>query len=298
MVSFLWLELTNRCNLRCTHCYAESGPHAGSHDVLQRSDYERVMTEAADIGCRQVQFIGGEPTLNADLVRHIDFAARRGFTFIEVFSNLTRLDAPLIDCFRTHGVHVATSVYAATATTHDAITKTRGSFERTIASVRRLRRAEVAVRAGVIEMEQNAGQTEETIRFLKDLGVSEVRTDRLRRFGRAAADDDVPMSELCGSCAGGTLCVAPDGRVSPCIMSKQWSVGDCRTTSLAEIVQTSDLRAVREQIYATVVAPRTDPRAESCGPCTPCSPDTNCNPCPPNTNCPPNQCPPYCVPNR
>jgi MoaA/NifB/PqqE/SkfB family radical SAM enzyme len=226
MVSFLWLELTNRCNLRCTHCYAESEPHAGSHDVLQRSDYERVMTETADIGCRQVQFIGGEPTLNADLVRHIEFAARRGFTFIEGFSNLTRLDASLIECFRTHGVHVATSIYAATATTHDAITKTRGSFDRTTANVRRLRGAEVAVRAGVIEMQQNAGQREKTIRFLNDLGVSDVRTDRLRRFGRAATDDDAQMSELCGSCAGGTLCVA-DTNCNPCPPNTNCAPNQC-----------------------------------------------------------------------
>jgi sulfatase maturation enzyme AslB (radical SAM superfamily) len=27
-LDFLWLELTNRCNLQCTHCYADSGPTA------------------------------------------------------------------------------------------------------------------------------------------------------------------------------------------------------------------------------------------------------------------------------
>jgi MoaA/NifB/PqqE/SkfB family radical SAM enzyme len=299
-LTFLWLELTNRCNLQCTHCYAESGPRAGAQDVLQRSDYERLMTDAAAIGCRQIQFIGGEPTLNPDLVRHIEFAVDAGYTFIEVFSNLTRLEDRLITCFKTHGIHVATSVYAAGAETHDDVTKVRGSFTRTITNVRRLLDAQIPVRAGVIEMEQNAGQTAGTVRFLREIGVPDVRTDRLRQFGRAAADTDArQMSELCGSCAGGTVCVAPDGRVSPCIMSKKWSVGDCRTASLGELVTGPALRAVRDQIHTLVVAPRQhELRAESCGPCTPCSPDVNCNPCPPNTTCPPNQCPPYCVPNR
>jgi len=299
-LSFLWLELTNRCNLQCTHCYAESGPRAGGQDLLERSDYKRLMIEAKEIGCRQIQFIGGEPTLNRDLPAYIEFAVRNGYTFIEVFSNLTRLDGPLIEAFKTHGVHVATSVYAAAAETHDAVTRVRGSFNRTMANVRRLLEADVPVRAGVIEMEQNAGQSEATVRFLRELGVPGVRTDRLRHFGRAADDDGGRhMTELCGSCAGGTVCVAPDGRVSPCIMSKQWSIGDCRTASLAEIVSGRELQAVRQQIYAAVVAPRhIEPRAESCGPCTPCSPDANCYPCPPNTNCPPNQCAPYCVPNR
>ena len=25
---FMWLEITSRCNLRCLHCYASSGPHS------------------------------------------------------------------------------------------------------------------------------------------------------------------------------------------------------------------------------------------------------------------------------
>jgi uncharacterized radical SAM superfamily Fe-S cluster-containing enzyme len=65
-LDFLWLELTNRCNLRCVHCYTESHPHSGDRDVLTTQDYERLMRQAYDLGCRKVQFIGGEPQLNRD----------------------------------------------------------------------------------------------------------------------------------------------------------------------------------------------------------------------------------------
>jgi MoaA/NifB/PqqE/SkfB family radical SAM enzyme len=27
-LSFVWLEVTGKCQLRCPHCYAESGPNA------------------------------------------------------------------------------------------------------------------------------------------------------------------------------------------------------------------------------------------------------------------------------
>jgi MoaA/NifB/PqqE/SkfB family radical SAM enzyme len=55
---FLWLELTNRCNLQCTHCYAESGPDADVSNQLSVGEYEHLLREAFELGCRKVQFIG------------------------------------------------------------------------------------------------------------------------------------------------------------------------------------------------------------------------------------------------
>ncbi|MCJ7597684.1 MAG: radical SAM protein, partial [Methyloceanibacter sp.] len=45
-LDFLWLELTNRCNLQCVHCYTESHPHSGDRDLLTAQDYDRLMREA------------------------------------------------------------------------------------------------------------------------------------------------------------------------------------------------------------------------------------------------------------
>lgn len=50
------------------------------------------MREAYDLGCRKLQFIGGEPQLNRDFHKLLVTANTIGFEFIEVFSNLTQLD--------------------------------------------------------------------------------------------------------------------------------------------------------------------------------------------------------------
>src|SRR5580658_702755 len=78
-LSFLWLELTNKCNLSCAHCYAESGPRPSRKDVLTTNDYRRLLDEAAAIGCRAVQFIGGEPTLHRGLPELIAHARVLGY---------------------------------------------------------------------------------------------------------------------------------------------------------------------------------------------------------------------------
>src|ERR1035437_3827001 len=94
-LDFVWLELTNRCNLRCTHCYTQSSPTSGRSDVLTTVDYLKLIQDIHAEGCRTIQFIGGEPTLNRDLQILISEAHRRGFSFIEVFTNLTRLSSEL-----------------------------------------------------------------------------------------------------------------------------------------------------------------------------------------------------------
>lgn len=280
-IQFLWLELTNRCNLRCVHCYAESGPDGHHSDRLDVAEYRRLLDEARELGCQHVQFIGGEPTINQDLPQLIAHASRLGYTLIEVFTNLNYLPDDLLRCFAEFGVSVATSFYSAEPELHDAITQVRGSHERTVRNMIRTIAAGRPLRVGIIEMPENDGGTETTIAYLRSLGVHQVSVDRLRKFGRADSDQSSPsLAELCGSCAGDTLCVSPDGAVSACIMSKHWSVGSVCSESLASLANSEGLSTLRGLIRNEVDGAH---GAHVCEPCIPqCSPGQQCNPCNPN----------------
>ena len=297
-VQFLWLELTNRCNLQCVHCYAESSPFTGDDDLLAPGDYHDILSTAAELGCKQVQFIGGEPTLNRQLPDFISRARSLDYEFVEVFTNLTRLSRPLLDCFVEHDVNVATSVYSNRPEIHDEITKKPGSHRETMRGIDAVLAAKLRLRAGVISMPQNEDHVDETIEFLRQRGVPEVGLDRVREFGRGSQDtDDQCMSNLCGNCSGSTLCVAPNGKVSPCIMSKAWSVGSILERPLADVVHSDELRDVRSRIYAQTIARREEAGMKIEAQC-----DPSCNPCFPACvpacapSCAPS-CVPYCSPS-
>lgn len=285
-LDFLWIELTNQCNLQCSHCYSESGPHEPKHGALAYRDYERIITEAYDTGCRKVQFIGGEPTLNQDLSALIAYASGMGYEFIEVFTNLNRLPDDLLSCFKLHGVHVATSVYGPDATVHDGITGVSGSFDRTIRNIRMILSEGLTVRAGFIEMEQNAGLYNKTREFLNRIGVESVGTDHMRRFGRGSGCEKAELGELCGECGKDTLCVAPDGQVSPCIMSKAWPVGSVTASSIADIVSSGILAGVRSDIRDATTGKQAICDPKTCNPYDHCQPKWGGGPCEP-TGCTP-----------
>src|SRR5439155_2578079 len=144
-------------------------------------------------------------------------------------------------------------------------------------------------RAGITIMPQKQAHVSETLAFLRAKGIQDIDTDRVRQFARASAEaDGESLRNLCGNCAGSTVCVAPNGGVSPCIMSKAWSVGSVLETSLAEVVESACLRDLRQRIYVHAVAPRGPAQAQC---------DPSCNPCFPSCvpACSPS-CGPSCVP--
>jgi MoaA/NifB/PqqE/SkfB family radical SAM enzyme len=286
-IDFAWLEVTNRCNLRCGHCYTESSPTSGEKDLLTHEQYVDLIHELYTLGCRKIQFIGGEPTLNKGIPRLIDSAKDCGYDFVEVFTNLVSLPDALLAKFKERHVAVATSFYSNDRRVHDRITRQIGSFDKTVRNIRRVLSAGLALRAGVIVMEENAGHVEATWNYLRELGVPRIGSDHIRKFGRALHGEDCSMGELCGSCAGNILSIGPDGVVAPCNMSKHWAVGSVLNRTLSDIVSSDELRQVRKQIAKAVegrvdgVHAICDPK--TCNPYSACCPSTqSCFPCAPN----------------
>jgi len=277
-LSFLWLEITPKCNLECIHCYADSGPRRHLVGQMRIDDWLTVLSDSADLGCQEVQFIGGEPTLHPDLARMISFASTRGYKFIEVFTNATNVNDGLLNVFLKHTVHVAISFYSDDPETHERVTKRRGSFARTVEGVKRMLAAGLSIRAGIIETNENAGHAQNARLFLERMGVPEIRVDFQRRVGRGAAGlSSEPMSELCGECWKGKLCVTSSGCAYPCVFSRFAKVGMAKsgiTTILADERLTDfrvDLRRYQDQkrIESTDSGTGTP-----CNPiCSPCSPD-------------------------
>lgn len=311
-LDFLWLETTNRCNLQCSHCYADSSPYSGHRDVMTEAQYLRVIDEGFEAGCSQIQFIGGEPTLNPSLPAMVRRAREAGYTFIEVFTNLVRVDDPLLAMFQAHDVDIATSYYSRHAGTHDRITLSLGSHRRTTTNIARVLAAGLRLRVGVIEMDANRGEFDETAGFLRGMGVTNIGRDIVRGFGRAERcsgterheHDDSGMAELCGQCATNTLAIGSDGVAAPCIMSRRWAVGSALDGSLHDILASDGLARTRARIAAVTAsrAQAEDDCYPQCGPqnqqCMPeCSPSAQCTPCAPNGSykCQPNA---WCSPGR
>lgn len=291
-LDFLWIELTNACNLTCSHCYAGSSPTGGKDDRVSSDQYLQLISEAHALGCRKVQFIGGEATLHRDLTTFVRRCRELNFEFVEVFTNLVSLSDELLDCLKRYDVAIASSFYSHIPATHDSITGRAGSWLRTTTNLKRVVEAGLTCRVGVILMDENSRDLVETEAYLLSMGISNIGRDRIRGFGRAARSQTPTISELCGSCAGDVACIGYDGIVAPCVMSKSWPLGDLAQNTLGDILRDSRTSVVRDLIYSATYQRRDgELTMGTCNPdCWPCTPKSGSN-CTPKTLCYPQHSP-------
>lgn len=279
-VTRLACAITHRCQLACRHCYDDSGPE-GSHGTMTTGEWEQLVTEAAAMGVRMVQFIGGEPTMHSGLARLVRHAVGEGLR-VEVFSNLVHVSASQWAAFGLPGVGLATSFYTMKREVHERITGRSAAHARTLENIREARRRDIPVRAVLVSVYDDQ-DTEAARAELAALGVNlDKPTGQVRALGRAtqAAPD---VNELCGHCGDGRAAVGPDGAVSPCVMSSSWmSAGSVRDAPLADIVRGAKMR----ELTASIPGPRRDVNA--------CNPDNDGNDCSPAESeaCGPDYCNP------
>lgn len=272
--ALLELELTGYCQLKCVHCYAGSGP-GGGRGAMTTADWERVIDQAAVLGVGTVQFIGGEPTLDADLPRLMRHALRSGVR-VYVFSNLVHVTGELWELFSRPGVSLGTSWYSADPGKHAEITSSRASHARTLASIAEAVRRGIPVRAVVVDIVAGQG-TAEAAAGLRALGVTDIRIRPVQGVGRAAGGGPgQDAAELCGQCGLGRAAVLPDGQVTPCVMGRWLECGNVRDTPLGQILSGPAWR------HTITLVPR-PAEVRSCGP--DCPPASDGGDCPPASSC-------------
>jgi len=283
-LNFLWLELTEKCNLFCVHCYNDSSPHKSLKNKMEYEDWLRVLEESFAAGCRSIQFIGGEAVMHPDLIPLIIAAKNIGFEFIELFTNLTIVNDRLLKAVMDNKVSVATSFYSHERKIHEAITQRAGSFDKTVKGISKVLEKGIPLRVGIIKMNENPGQTDQTIEYLKKLGLSEqnIGTDEIRKYGRGSCSSNeynTGFEDLCGQCGNGKLCVTSSGLVHPCIMSRMVIAGNVLENSIDYVIHSRELSLFKSEIQkeSNFCGPSCNP--ERCGPQQHCYPHNNdCNP--------------------
>jgi MoaA/NifB/PqqE/SkfB family radical SAM enzyme len=72
------LYLTHRCNLRCLYC---SSPYRDTPE-LGTAEWRAVIDQLAELGCRRIGILGGEPLLRPDVGEVIDHVRARGLACV------------------------------------------------------------------------------------------------------------------------------------------------------------------------------------------------------------------------
>lgn len=182
----LFVQLTNRCNLRCKHCFVESD--MTKDDYLTYERIIKVVNDAVDLGINRIDFTGGEVLTKPyflDVLRYLD-TQPVSYNF---FSNLTLANDNVIgELAKLKGLtSIITSIDYLEPKKHNKFRGGEMAFERTLHAITRLNQKNVKVIVNTMVMDDNRDSLGDLVEFFINQGV-ETHFDTIIDCGRAKCD--------------------------------------------------------------------------------------------------------------
>jgi len=175
-------NITNRCNLKCVHCYA----NAGISIELSTEECKKILAELSEFKVPLILFSGGEPLLREDIFELADFAKKRRIR-VALSTNGTLIDRDLAEELKVFD-YVGVSLDGIRA--HDTFRGMSGAFE---ASIKGLKFASEVVLTGIrfTLTKYNFLELPDLVKLARELEIPRFCVYHLVPSGRASFKDDV-----------------------------------------------------------------------------------------------------------
>lgn len=277
------IELTNRCNERCIHCYI---PHKNKQLDLEFNLAIDVIDQLAEMGTVTLTISGGECFLHPNFFEILAHAKKKDFC-LSILSNATLITSENVRFIRDLNLSVfQVSVYSLAPTIHDSITQVSGSLAHTLANIDLLIENNIPVQISCPVMQSNrlgykdvvswankkkmkantdfilmARSDGSTENLNQRIGVDETKllvqdileTDKdylnaLNQIQPKSRDiEEYSHKPVCGAGVD-SLCVAADGGLYPCSGWQSYLVGNVKTSPIKQVWEESprlkQLRAI------------------------------------------------------
>ena len=123
------VELTNKCNLKCLHCYIRpSGEEAsGENGELSTDQWINILGQAIDCGCLFLTLTGGEILVRPDFWQIYKYVKSKG-TVVNLFTNGTKItDRLAAELSESRPNSIEVTLDGMTEHTYESMTKVPGS---------------------------------------------------------------------------------------------------------------------------------------------------------------------------
>lgn len=194
-LTYLFVELTDRCNLACMHCGSSCAGGKGMFidtDLLMNS----LATVAEDFDPRTVMICltGGEPLLHRDFFDIVEKIHSLGFLW-GITTNGTLIDPSAAHRMAELGLDSATLSLDGLEKSHDRLRGVSGCFQRTLNAVKYLHSAGIRVQITSVIHRKNFDELEALFRLMCDGKVESWRVINIEPIGRALQNGDLLLSD-------------------------------------------------------------------------------------------------------
>ena len=178
-------DITNRCNLKCLHCFNRSG------DRLQREELNdqqiiSIAKQIAEIKPFGFCVCGGEPFMLGNVLYEFIKILSDCGTIVNMVTNGILLNSRRADHLVEAGINsVQVSIDGISADTHDWFRGQQGAFKRSVSALKVLKDVGLTPMIAFAPNQRNVKDFPTVVEMLAELGVAEIRVQPLMPLGEA-----------------------------------------------------------------------------------------------------------------
>ncbi|MCX6803740.1 MAG: radical SAM protein [Candidatus Diapherotrites archaeon] len=181
------LDITQQCNLVCSHCYKDSGKNTKKE--LSTQEIFEIIDEAAEAGIFCLFISGGEATCRQDLFEIVNYANNKGIRSTLTTNGVYGKDI-LDKIVSANFLRVQISLDGPKKV-HDGI-RGKGNFDKSVESIKYLKQRGVDIRISCHLCKINKDFIEEMIALANSIGVA-IKFSTIRPIGRQQTTADLEM---------------------------------------------------------------------------------------------------------
>lgn len=193
-LKYLFLEITDQCNLSCRHC--GSNCTANNHTYLPLEKIKEVLLQvvkAYDAREIMICITGGEPFLHPDVYDIVRFARRNGFS-VGITSNGTLIDEETANKIVSSGINTIAVSVDGLADSHDRFRNQKGSFDKAIRGINNLKANGADPQVITVVHPGNINILQSMFELFQREKISSWRLVNVDPIGRARADSGLLLS--------------------------------------------------------------------------------------------------------
>ena len=161
-------DFTHKCNLKCMHCYSESG--ATRESELNTKEALEVVDQLADAGVTALAFSGGEPLTREDFFQVASHAVSRGL-YVSLATNGTLLTKENVRKLKETGVnYVEVSIDGATANSHDEFRGVPGAFAKAMEGLKNCAEEDLCICMATTATKNNLAEMPAILDLAEEIG--------------------------------------------------------------------------------------------------------------------------------
>ncbi len=198
-----YLYLTDRCNLRCSHCWitpAYNGEDKNTDSEIDIKYLKKAIIDAKSIGLSCVKLTGGEPFLRKDILDLIDFLSSNDIT-VDIETNGVLLNEEIAKKLNDCSVNqVSVSLDGASEKSHESIRGVAGCYQKTLDGLALLTKTGIKTQIIVSLHRGNVSDIEKLVDIAAGMGVGSLKINPIMPTGRGkdlfANEENLSVAEL------------------------------------------------------------------------------------------------------